>query len=63
MFISAVPASTPNQFTWHPTGELHMSVGGGGSVALDGRGKDASAQEDVEVMSTDSSSSSSSDSQ
>ncbi|XP_053605462.1 mediator of RNA polymerase II transcription subunit 4 [Plodia interpunctella] len=57
-----VPASATNQFTWHPTGELHMSVGGGNSVAIDGRGKDH-AQEDVEVMSTDSSSSSSSDSQ
>ncbi|CAD0200401.1 unnamed protein product [Chrysodeixis includens] len=58
-----VPASATNQFTWHPTGELHMSVGGGNSVAIDGRGKDAPNQEDVEVMSTDSSSSSSSDSQ
>nr|BBB06936.1 hypothetical protein [Pieris brassicae] len=58
-----VPASATNQFTWHPSGELHMSVGGGNSVAIDGRGKDAPAQEDVEVMSTDSSSSSSSDSQ
>lgn len=40
-----------------------MAVGGGNSVAIDGRGKDAPTQEDVEVMSTDSSSSSSSDSQ
>ncbi|XP_026485287.1 mediator of RNA polymerase II transcription subunit 4 [Vanessa tameamea] len=58
-----VPASATNQFTWHPSGELHMSVGGGNSVAIDGRSKDAPTQEDVEVMSTDSSSSSSSDSQ
>lgn len=60
---STVPASASNQFTWHPSGELHMSVGGGNSVAIDGRSKDAPAQEDVEVMSTDTSSSSSSDSQ
>ncbi|KAJ2947506.1 hypothetical protein O0L34_g17295 [Tuta absoluta] len=58
-----VPATPTSQFTWHPTGELHMSVGGGNSVAIDSRGKDAPNQEDVEVMSTDSSSSSSSDSQ
>ncbi|CAG9787207.1 unnamed protein product [Diatraea saccharalis] len=58
-----VPAPSTNQFTWHPSGELHMSVGGGNSVAIDGRSKDAHTQEDVEVMSTDSSSSSSSDSQ
>lgn len=61
--LLTVPASASNQFTWHPSGELHMSVGGGNSVAIDGRAKDAPNQEDVEVMSTDSSSSSSSDSQ
>lgn len=61
--LFTVPASATNQFTWHPSGELHMSVGGGNSVSIDSRGKDAPNQEDVEVMSTDSSSSSSSDSQ
>ncbi|EEB11710.1 mediator complex subunit, putative [Pediculus humanus corporis] len=55
------PASQSNQFAWHPSGEIHMSVGNQGSVAMDTRNhKEA---EDVEVMSTDSSSSSSSDSQ
>ncbi|KAF9824023.1 hypothetical protein SFRURICE_020289 [Spodoptera frugiperda] len=63
MTTGGVPASATNQFTWHPSGELHMSVGGGNSVSIDSRGKDAPNQEDVEVMSTDSSSSSSSDSQ
>ena len=60
---SEIPASAQNQFAWHPSGELHMSMGTtGGSVQLDTRAhKDA--QDDVEVMSTDSSSSSSSDSQ
>lgn len=61
-----VPASATNQFAWHPSGELHMSVGGA-SVPLESSGranKDSGpGQEDVEVMSTDSSSSSSSDSQ
>ncbi|XP_048007121.1 mediator of RNA polymerase II transcription subunit 4 isoform X2 [Leguminivora glycinivorella] len=61
--ITTGGATASNQFTWHPSGELHMSVGGGNSVAIEARGKDAPAQEDVEVMSTDSSSSSSSDSQ
>lgn len=60
-----VPATAQNQFAWHPSGELHMSLpNSGGSVAVDTRGgahKDAAA--DVEVMSTDTSSSSSSDSQ
>lgn len=55
-----VPSTAPNQFSWQPTGELHMSMGNN-SVPLDTRAhKDAA---DVEVMSTDSSSSSSSDSQ
>ncbi|XP_063700730.1 mediator of RNA polymerase II transcription subunit 4 [Culicoides brevitarsis] len=55
-----VPSAAPNQFSWQPSGELHMSMGNN-SVPLDTRShKDAA---DVEVMSTDSSSSSSSDSQ
>uniref|UniRef100_A0A182VD86 Mediator of RNA polymerase II transcription subunit 4 n=3 Tax=gambiae species complex TaxID=44542 RepID=A0A182VD86_ANOME len=59
-----IPASAPNQFAWHPSGELHMSMGaGGGSVSLDTRAHKDASQDDVEVMSTESSSSSSSDSQ
>lgn len=59
-----VPASAQNQFAWHPSGELHMSMGSsGGSVPLDTRASQRDAQDDVEVMSSDSSSSSSSDSQ
>lgn len=55
-----VPSTAPNQFSWQPSGELHMTMGNN-SVPLDTRShKDAA---DVEVMSTDSSSSSSSDSQ
>lgn len=55
-----VLSTAQNQFSWQPTGELHMSMGNN-SVPLDTRAhKDAA---DVEVMSTDSSSSSSSDSQ
>lgn len=81
-----IPTTAQNQFAWHPSGELHMSMpSNAGSVSLDTRldifwniwllfnylfcyirfdsaHKDAS-QDDVEVMSTDSSSSSSSDSQ
>lgn len=85
--ITDVPTSAQNQFAWHPSGELHMSMGTStGSVPLDTRWvqcwyidptwkfrptsylcvfrahKD-DRQDDVEVMSTDSSSSSSSDSQ
>nr|CAD7406830.1 unnamed protein product [Timema cristinae] len=56
------PTSQQNQFAWHPSGEIHMSVGGQGSVAMDTRNHNKE-NEDVEVMSTDSSSSSSSDSQ
>ena len=56
-----VPASQQNQFAWHPSGEIHMSVGQG-SVPMDTRNH-KQENEDVEVMSTDSSSSSSSDSQ
>ncbi|XP_049939379.1 mediator of RNA polymerase II transcription subunit 4 [Schistocerca serialis cubense] len=55
------PASQQSQFAWHPSGEIHMSVGQG-SVAMDTRNHNKET-EDVEVMSTDSSSSSSSDSQ
>nr|XP_019541480.2 mediator of RNA polymerase II transcription subunit 4 [Aedes albopictus] len=59
-----IPASAQNQFAWHPSGELHMTVGAGaGSVSLDTRSHKDASQDDVEVMSTDSSSSSSSDSQ
>ncbi|XP_035900653.1 mediator of RNA polymerase II transcription subunit 4 [Anopheles stephensi] len=59
-----IPASAQNQFAWHPSGELHMSMGaGGGSVSLDTRAHKDASQDDVEVMSTESSSSSSSDSQ
>ncbi|XP_046429701.1 mediator of RNA polymerase II transcription subunit 4 isoform X2 [Neodiprion virginianus] len=54
------PVSQANQFAWHPSGEIHMSVGGQGSVAMNTHKQET---EDVEVMSTDSSSSSSSDSQ
>jgi len=57
-----VPTSAQNQFAWHPSGELHMSMGAS-SVALDTRANRDDRQDDVEVMSTDSSSSSSSDSQ
>ncbi|XP_058811750.1 mediator of RNA polymerase II transcription subunit 4 [Topomyia yanbarensis] len=61
---SEIPASAQNQFAWHPSGELHMSMGSGaGSVSLDTRAHKDASQDDVEVMSTDSSSSSSSDSQ
>ncbi|KAH8317231.1 hypothetical protein KR074_006643 [Drosophila pseudoananassae] len=53
-----VPNAYQNQFNWN-LGELHMTMGASGNtVALETR-----AQDDVEVMSTDSSSSSSSDSQ
>lgn len=55
------PASQQNQFAWHSSGEIHMSVGQG-SVPMDTRNH-AKDNEDVEVMSSDSSSSSSSDSQ
>lgn len=56
-----IPASQPNQFAWHSSGEIHMSVGQG-TVPVDTRNHKQET-EDVEVMSTDSSSSSSSDSQ
>ncbi|EDV96362.1 mediator of RNA polymerase II transcription subunit 4 [Drosophila grimshawi] len=56
-----VPNAFQNQFSWN-LGELHMMGASGNSVALETR-KESSAQDDVEVMSTDSSSSSSSDSQ
>lgn len=54
-------AQASSQFAWHPSGDLHMSVGAGqGSVPINAHKQET---EDVEVMSTDSSSSSSSDSQ
>lgn len=53
-----VPMSAQNQFSWHPSGELHMNIPHSGTVSLDTR-----SHKDDEVMSTDSSSSSSSDSQ
>ncbi|XP_065210411.1 mediator of RNA polymerase II transcription subunit 4 [Planococcus citri] len=56
------PASIANQFAWHTSGEMHMSVPGQSSVSIDTRNHNKD-NEDVEVMSTDSSSSSSSDSQ
>ncbi|XP_071451233.1 mediator of RNA polymerase II transcription subunit 4 [Hetaerina americana] len=62
------PNSQQGTFSWHPSGDLHMTVGGGpggggATVAMEtGRGHKENV-EDVEVMSTDSSSSSSSDSQ
>nr|CAI5859311.1 unnamed protein product [Callosobruchus analis] len=56
-----IPASQQNQFAWHPSGEMHITVGQG-SVSMDTRNH-KQENEDVEVMSTDSSSSSSSDSQ
>lgn len=54
------PVSQANQFQWHSSAEIHMSVGAQGSVAMNTHKQET---EDVEVMSTDSSSSSSSDSQ
>ncbi|KAK0089812.1 hypothetical protein PV325_005119 [Microctonus aethiopoides] len=54
------PASLANQFAWHPSGEINMTMGGQGSVSINTHKQE---NEDVEVMSTDSSSSSSSDSQ
>lgn len=57
-----VPAASQNQFAWQ-LGELHMMGGSGSSVSLDTRAHKEASQDDVEVMSTDSSSSSSSDSQ
>ncbi|KAJ8667174.1 hypothetical protein QAD02_008836 [Eretmocerus hayati] len=52
--------SQPSQFAWHPSGEIHMSMAGQGTVPINTHKQET---EDVEVMSTDSSSSSSSDSQ
>ncbi|KAG8228984.1 hypothetical protein J437_LFUL009542 [Ladona fulva] len=63
------PNSQQGTFSWHPSGDLHMTVGGGpggggATVAMEtGRGHNKENVEDVEVMSTDSSTSSSSDSQ
>lgn len=62
--INDVPNAFQNQFNWNPVGELHMTMGNtGNSVALETRAHKEASQDDVEVMSTDSSSSSSSDSQ
>ncbi|XP_055855162.1 mediator of RNA polymerase II transcription subunit 4 [Episyrphus balteatus] len=60
-----VPNAFQNQFNWNNLGELHMTMGSSGnSVALETRAHKEASQDDVEVMSTDSSnSSSSSDSQ
>ncbi|EDS31859.1 mediator complex [Culex quinquefasciatus] len=58
--IGEITVSAQNQFAWHLSVELHMTMGGGSSIPLDTR---AGGQDDVEVMSTDSSSSISSDSQ
>ncbi|EDS37606.1 mediator complex [Culex quinquefasciatus] len=58
--IGEITVSAQNQFAWHLSVELHMTMGGGSSIPLDTR---AGGQDYVEVMSTDSSSSSSSDSQ
>ncbi|XP_014203914.1 mediator of RNA polymerase II transcription subunit 4 [Copidosoma floridanum] len=54
------PLTAASQFAWHPSGEIHMSVTGQGTVPINTHKQET---EDVEVMSTDSSSSSSSDSQ
>ncbi|CAH1975674.1 unnamed protein product [Acanthoscelides obtectus] len=59
--VRSIPASQQNQFAWHPSGEMHITVGQG-TVPMDTRNH-KQENEDVEVMSTDSSSSSSSDSQ
>lgn len=62
--MNEVPNAFPNQFNWPNMGDLHMSMGStGNSVALESRSHKEASQDDVEVMSTDSSSSSSSDSQ
>lgn len=37
VYVTDVPASAQNQFAWHPSGELHMSMVAGGSVSLDTR--------------------------
>lgn len=60
-FFSDIPATQQNQFAWHPSGEMHISVGQG-TVPIDTRNH-KQENEDVEVMSTDSSSSSSSNSE
>lgn len=56
-----IPASAQNQFAWFPSGELHMSLSGQQSIALEtSRAHKDASQDDA---SSDSSSSSSSDSQ
>lgn len=62
--MNEVPNAFQNQFNWTNMGELHMTMGSSGnSVALETRSHKEASQDDVEVMSTDTSSSSSSDSQ
>ena len=58
------PAQAPGHFSWSSGGEMQMGVGGGAPpVHIDTGGRQAgNMQEEVEVMSTDSSSSSSTDS-
>ncbi|XP_001600352.1 mediator of RNA polymerase II transcription subunit 4-like [Nasonia vitripennis] len=54
-------AQASSHFAWHPSGDLHMSVGAGQrSVPITAHKRKS---EDIEMMSTDSSSTSSSDSQ
>ncbi|XP_031625302.1 mediator of RNA polymerase II transcription subunit 4 [Contarinia nasturtii] len=64
--IGDVPLASQNQFAWMQSGELHMTMGKSSnatSVPLDTRNHKDANQDEVEVMSTDSSSTSSSDSQ
>ncbi|CAH0392721.1 unnamed protein product [Bemisia tabaci] len=56
------PASQQNQFSWQPSGEMHAAIAGQQIAVMESRNH-SKDNEDVEVMSTDSSSSSSSDSQ
>lgn len=68
--VSSVSASQlqspgrPSHFGWSASGELSMQVPGGGQVHIETAGsrQGANQQDEVEVMSTDSSSSSSTDS-
>lgn len=62
--INEQPSSFQNQFNWNNLSDLHISIGASGASApLEARSHKETPQDDVEVMSTDSSSSSSSDSQ
>lgn len=60
--LSEPPASQQNQFSWQPSGEMHAAIAGQQIAVMESRNH-SKDNEDVEVMSTDSSSSSSSDSQ